>query len=86
MPDSTVLVRLVPTLAVRRRVRRLSAGGDGAPRPGLSALPALALRARGPTEAERAAAAWRSRVEVSQAEARAALRVPFNRPVTWDPS
>ncbi|HEX9953219.1 MAG TPA: hypothetical protein VGB53_15720 [Rubricoccaceae bacterium] len=86
MSDSAMPARLVPTLAVRSRVRRLPAGGDGAPRPGVSDLLTLAVPARVPTEAEQAAAAWRSRVEAGQAEARAALRVPFNRPVTWDPS
>ena len=58
-------------------------GGDGASRPGAGApdAPRLVVPARPASEAH----AWRARVEAAQEEARAALRVPFNRPGTWDP-
>ncbi len=73
--------------ALRRRAALISrvrvAGGDGASRPdlGSAGTPRLVVPARRTSEAD----AWRARVDAAQEEARAALRLPFNPPVTWDP-
>lgn len=55
------------------------AGGDGASRP--VALEAITLGL--PNGDPAADEAWSDRTEAVQAEARAALQTPFNRPVTW---
>ena len=70
--------------ALRRRATLLAAvrQGDGASHALAPEGPRLVV----PKPTLSAAEAWRSRVDAAQAEARAALRVPFSPPVTWDPS
>lgn len=84
MPMSSACPNAPSSASLAARRRRLFASGDGASRPGVDAVPTIAALPEPSAEA-RAAAAWRSRVEACQAEARAALRIPFNPPVTWEP-
>ena len=83
MPMSAAYLDVSSSASLAARRCRLRAGGDGASRPGVDAVPTIALPE--PSAEARAAAAWRSRVEACHAEARAALRIPFNPPVTWEP-
>ena len=75
----------VRTSVLRRRSWRLAwiaaPRGDGASRPGVADVPRLVVVGRRASGAE----AWRARVEAAQAEAQAALHVPFSPPATWEP-
>lgn len=72
---------------IGRRASRLtagrlrSAGGDGASRDVMPDSPRVAVADRTRSESE----AWCARLDAARSEAQAALRVPFNRPVTWQP-